>query len=55
MNRMEAYSRVLTVCAGLRLSQAKTLGDLVAGALDVGRVSLAELGRRLTGTTVSLR
>ncbi|GIW97268.1 MAG: transposase [Pirellulaceae bacterium] len=55
MDRMEAFSWVLTVCAGLRLSQAKTLGDLVAGALDVGRVSLAELGRRLTGTTAKHR
>jgi hypothetical protein len=51
MDRTEAISWVLTVCAGLRLSQAKTLSVLVAGAFEVGRVSIAELGRRLVGTT----
>jgi hypothetical protein len=40
---------VLTVGSGLRKSQAKTLADLVAAALAVGRVSLAALGRRLGG------
>jgi Transposase DDE domain len=40
---------VLSVCAALRKSQAKTLADLVAAALAVGRVSLAALGRRLAG------
>jgi len=48
---MEAINWVLTVTAGLRLSQSKTLSDLVAAALSAGRVSLAELGRQLTGTT----
>jgi hypothetical protein len=34
------------------LSQAKTLSDLVAAAMVVGRVSLAAIGRKLTGDTV---
>ena len=49
MTGSEAASWVLTVCTTLRLSQAKTLADLVAAALVVGRVSLAALGRKLTG------
>lgn len=49
MNRMEAIAWTLSVCAGLRLSQAKTLSELVASTLHVGRVSLAEIGRRLHG------
>jgi len=49
MTGPEAASWVLTVCATLRLSQAKALADLVAAALSVGRVSLAALGRKLTG------
>ena len=40
---------VLSVCAALRKSQAKTLADLVAAALRVGRVSLAALGRLMAG------
>ena len=40
---------VLSVCTGLRKSQAKTLAALVAAAVGVGRVSLAALGRRMTG------
>jgi hypothetical protein len=49
MHRLEAVSWVLTVCSALRLSQAKTLADLTAAALLVGRCSLAALGRRLVG------
>jgi hypothetical protein len=49
MDRMEAIAWTLSVCAGLRLSQAKTLSELVAAALHVGRVSLAEIGRQLAG------
>lgn len=49
MNRTDAMAWVLTVCAGLRLSQAKTLADLVGAALFVGRVSLAAIGRQLLG------
>ena len=51
MRRTEAIAWVISVCAGsLRLSQAKTLGVLVAGALYVERVSLANIGRTLLGT-----
>jgi hypothetical protein len=49
MNRMEAIAWTLSVCANLRLSQAKTLSELVAATLHVGRVSLAEIGRQLAG------
>jgi hypothetical protein len=49
MNRMEAIGWVLTVCHALRLSQAKTLSELVSGAMRVGRISLAEIGRSLLG------
>lgn len=49
MNRTDAMAWVLTVCAQLRLSQAKTLADLVGAALFVGRVSLAAIGRQLLG------
>ena len=42
MHRKDAIAWVLTVCAGsLRLSQAKTLAILVASAMSVERVSLA--------------
>jgi hypothetical protein len=51
MDRMEAIAWVLSVCSELRLSQAKTLSNLVAAALCVGRVSLAAIARKLTGTT----
>jgi len=40
---------VLSVCTSLRQSQAKTLAALVAAAVQVGRVSLAALGRSMTG------
>jgi len=53
MNRMEAIAWTLTVCAQLRLSQAKTLSELVAATLHVGRVSLAEIGRRLHAETAA--
>jgi Transposase DDE domain len=41
---------VLTVTAGLRLSQRKTLADLVEAATRVGRGTLSALGRCLRGT-----
>jgi hypothetical protein len=44
---------VLTLCTALRKSQAKTLADLVAAALSVQRVSLAALGRLLTGEALA--
>jgi len=51
MRRAEAVAWVVTVCAGsLRLSQAKTLGILVAAALRVERVSLANIGRAAAGS-----
>jgi hypothetical protein len=49
MNRTEAMSWVLSVCASLRLSQAKTLSQLVVGAMGCQRVSLAAIGRKLRG------
>jgi hypothetical protein len=52
MRRTDAIAWVVSVCAGsLRLSQAKTLAALVAGAMRVQRISLANLGRALAGTT----
>lgn len=51
MRRTEAIAWVVSVCAScLRLSQAKTLSVLVASALHVQRVSLANLGRQMLGT-----
>lgn len=51
MHRKDAIAWVVTVCAGgLRLSQAKTLGILVASAMHVQRISLANIGRMMTGT-----
>jgi hypothetical protein len=52
MHRKDAIAWVLTVCAGsLRLSQAKTLAVLVAAAMRVQRISLANIGRAVSGTT----
>jgi hypothetical protein len=51
MERTAAAAWVFSLCVNLRLSQSKTLSDLVGAALTVGRVSLAEIGRRLTTTT----
>ena len=49
---MDAMTWVLSVCSlSLRLSQAKTLSALVASAMHCQRVSLANLGRRMLGTT----
>jgi len=49
---MDAIASVITLCAdSLRLSQAKTLAGLVAAAMHVQRVSLANIGRALDGTT----
>jgi hypothetical protein len=49
MTRMDAIAWVLSVCTDLRLSQAKTLADLVASAMSVPRISLAAIGRSLVG------
>jgi hypothetical protein len=40
MDRMDAIAWVLSSCSELRLSQSKTLSELVAASLGVGRVSL---------------
>lgn len=50
MTGLQAASWVLTVCTTLRLSQTKTLADLVGAALSIGRASLAAIGRQLLGT-----
>ena len=50
MHRTDAIAWVVSVCAAsLRLSQAKTLGILVASAMRVERVSLANIGRQMLG------
>jgi hypothetical protein len=50
MNRMDAISWILSVCAGcLRLSQLKTLSQLSAAAMNCRRISLSEIGRALGG------
>lgn len=50
MHRKDAIAWVVTVCAGsLRLSQAKTLAILVGSAMRVERISLANIGRAMTG------
>src|SRR5437868_14212428 len=51
MHRKDAIAWVLTVCANsLRLSQAKTLSILIASAMRVERISLANIGRSMLGT-----
>lgn len=49
MRQLQAVAWVLSLCTDLRKSQAKTLAHLTAAALHVGRVSLAAIGRKLTG------
>ncbi len=52
MHRKDAIAWVVSVCNGsLRLSQAKTLSILVAAAMRVQRVSLANIGRMMEGST----
>ena len=51
MNRMEAIQWVWSVGFALRQSQTRTLADLVGAAIAIGRASLAEVGRRLVGTS----
>lgn len=51
MHRREAIAWVVCVCSSyLRLSQAKTLGVLVASAMRCRRVSLANIGRAMIGS-----
>lgn len=47
MNRLDAVAWIVSFCAPLRLSQAKTLSELAVGACQMARASLAELGRCL--------
>ena len=50
MDRTETIAWVISVCAvTLRLSQAKTLAVLVASAMRVERISLANIGRGMLG------
>jgi hypothetical protein len=50
MHRKDAIAWVVSVCSvSLRLSQAKTLAILVAAAMRVQRVSLANIGRAMSG------
>jgi len=51
MRRLQALTWIMTVCTDLRLSQTKTLAQLVAATLRVGRVSLAAIGRQLASDT----
>jgi hypothetical protein len=53
MNRAAVVGWVLSVCDGLRRSQAKTLSQLVSAAVHVGRMSLSAIGRCLTGDTTA--
>jgi hypothetical protein len=50
MSRKDAITWVVSVCTlSLRLSQAKTLAALVAAAMRVERISLANIGRAMNG------
>jgi hypothetical protein len=52
MRRNLAAAWVISVCANsLRLSQVKTLSVLVSATLCVQRISLANIGRQMLGTT----
>jgi DDE family transposase len=53
MDRMDAIAWVLSVCTDLRLSQTKTLSELVAASMRVGRVSLAAIGRGVVGSSAA--
>ena len=53
MRRLEAITWIMTVGTDLRLSQTKTLAQLVAATLGVGRLSLAAIGRRLAGDSTA--
>jgi hypothetical protein len=49
MRRPLILAWVLSACAALRKSQAKTLAELVAAAVPTERATLANLGRAMTG------
>lgn len=48
MKRQQVIRFISSVCLYLRLSQAKTLSELVAAAMTLSRASLAELGRSIS-------
>lgn len=48
MKRNQTISFICSVCSYLRLSQAKTLSQLVAAAMTITRASLSEIGRALS-------
>jgi hypothetical protein len=48
MKRKQAIEFILSVCSYIRLSQAKTLSQLVTAATTLIRTSLAEFGRALS-------
>src|SRR5262245_41145272 len=50
MNRTLVLSWILSACAALRKSQAKTLAALVCAALPTPRATLANIGRALVGS-----
>jgi len=52
MNRKDTLAWVMYVCSSLRLSQAKTLSQLVLAAEKMVRTSLAELGRGLSANSL---
>jgi len=47
MKRQQIVNFIVSICGYLRLSQAKTLSQLVPAAMKITRASLAELGRTL--------
>jgi hypothetical protein len=49
MHRPDVVAWVLNIAGDLRLSQAKTLAELVAAAVDVGRATLSAIGPQVTG------
>jgi hypothetical protein len=53
MSPTDVIGWVLTIAADLRRSQAKTLADLTAAAVHVGRGTLSAIGRCLPGTTAA--
>jgi|SRR5579884_67488 len=51
MNRPLILAWISSICTALRRSQAKTLAELVAAAVLVQRIRLANLGRAMPGPT----
>lgn len=48
----EVVGWVMSVCHVLPASQSKTLVDLVAATMSVNRVSVAEIGRRVSSVAL---